>query len=218
MDHGSPEPRVRKRRLAVKAKGQRDLSDLIGDGGQLSGAPKRLLNWKLDWATYFQRFCEAHGGNPVEIGGKLVLPDGWSYSCTSHKGPEWPPPQDPVARAALIAAYWAERKGIVGDELRLLKETRRGIKELLVARDQPVVKVVGRQEMVDGKVKQHWDRSDLNLDEIDLRIKWLEDDVAHADQMLLELKGTSDEQTEILQGVPGRSGGDVVTGGQGIGR
>src|SRR5437870_10521119 len=57
-------------------------------------APTRLLQIKLDWREHFRRWCELHGGNPVEVGGRLLAPDGWGYSATSYGGPEYPPPTD----------------------------------------------------------------------------------------------------------------------------
>jgi len=65
-----------------------------------SDLPKRLdvfakavqiENVDLDWRAYFISFCEAHG-SPVQYGGRLLFPDGWTYSATDYHGPEWPPP------------------------------------------------------------------------------------------------------------------------------
>lgn len=63
---------------------------------------------KLDWKAYFESFCELHG-KPVDHAGRLLFSDGWTYSRTDHKGPEWPPPSSPGELAELQKVYWGIR-------------------------------------------------------------------------------------------------------------
>lgn len=185
IQQGTPDPIVRKRKLSSKPKRDRDLGDVVGDGGLQPGAPVKLLNWKLDWRAYFHRFCADHGGNPIEIGGRLVLPDGWAYSCTDYRGPEWPPPTNPVAKTALLIAYWTERAGIVRDELKLLRITRKSMLDQMVARSSPMIKRVKRFDEAKGKNVAA--NEELSLDSVDARIGWLEADLEHSAEQLEEL-------------------------------
>lgn len=66
-------------------------------------APRR----RIDWAQYFRDFCGVHGRPLAHPDGERVLfPDGWTYSIRSHRGPEWPPPDDPKQRWTLVLTYW----------------------------------------------------------------------------------------------------------------
>ena len=75
------------------------------DAGTL-GPPE--VNFRLSWRDYFLGFCGAHG-EPVQAMGRLLFPDGWSYSSTDYKGPEWPPPAGAEQLAELLRAYWDGR-------------------------------------------------------------------------------------------------------------
>lgn len=63
---------------------------------------------KLNWKAYFNGFCEQHG-KPVDCRGRLLFADGWMYSRTDPKGPEWSPPTDPEELARLKRDYWSIR-------------------------------------------------------------------------------------------------------------
>lgn len=63
---------------------------------------------KLDWRSYFEGFCELHG-KPVDYKGRLLFPDGWTYSRTEHQGPEYPPPTDKRHLQELKRDYWQAR-------------------------------------------------------------------------------------------------------------
>lgn len=149
-------------------------------------APRRLLNWKLDWRAYFRRFCQEHGGNPVDLGDKIVLPDGWSYSRTRYEGPEWPPPPEPQL-SALMTRYWTERRGIVSQELKHLTFARTDLRDAMAARSAPLIRRAGVKDEATGE--RRWQSEELTLDAIDERIKWLVDDVALCDAELAKLKG-----------------------------
>ena len=150
------------------------------------GEPVRLLNWRLDWKAYFNGFCELHGGNPVEVDGKLVLPDGWSYSSTAYEGPEWPPPKDEAEFVRVMTAYWNERRGIVSDELKLLQNTRRSMVDQMVNRSAPLMKKV---RVFDEVAEKHrWQADELNLDAVDERISWLKADLENSVHELEKLQ------------------------------
>ena len=191
MDFGPPDPRTRK----VRPQRRRDRHQ-----EQLRAAFDPL-NVKPDWEEYHRRFCSFHGGNEVEIRGKLVLPDGWSISSTSYKGPEWPPPDDKHELAMLLTEYWTERRGIVRQELRMLQVQRDEMVRAYGHRSIPVPrKVASRDEA--GAVKVG--HEDIGLSAVDARMAWLGGDVKHCEAMIEEY---SDEQTGILRGVAGVGGG-----------
>jgi hypothetical protein len=66
----------------------------------------------IDFRQYFRDFCAQHG-EPVQQGNRLLFPDGWSYHSLSHKGPEWPPPSDPVKLRVIKITYWRARMQLV---------------------------------------------------------------------------------------------------------
>ena len=174
-------------------------------------APRRLLNFKLDWQAYFRRFAGHHGGrhgNGVEISGRLVFEDGWAYSATSYQGPEWRPPADPAELRALLAAYWRERRGIVADELKLLVAGREALKDSLVKLSLPLMRRVRRYDETKSHGDPGWCYYDAvpleDLAEFDERIAWLAADLEECETKIEEL---SDEQTTVLSGVAERSGG-----------
>jgi hypothetical protein len=76
----------------------------------------------VDWPQLFKDFCELHG-EPVVVPGKdlrLLFADGWVHAC-DHRGPIWPPPDDPFALRNLREQYWSLRKGMVVRELNTLE-------------------------------------------------------------------------------------------------
>lgn len=107
-------PRVRK----TKPKGILDLS----------------LQLRLDWKAYFDAFCEKHG-DPVEWGGRVLFPDGWTYSITSYQGPEYMPPEDPKALLRLQAEYWRVRYERIREVYHTVRELIERLKKAQAFRD-----------------------------------------------------------------------------------
>lgn len=97
--------------------------------------PAKALH--LDWKAYFDDFCLAHG-DPVEYGGRVLFPDGWTYSLTSYKGPEWQPPLDPKALRDLQIAYWGVRYNTTLAQFEMLKGFLQDILKLQQGRDRPL--------------------------------------------------------------------------------
>ena len=138
---------------------------------------------KLDWRAYFRAFCEAHGGDPVAHGGRLLFQDGWQYSSTDHAGPEWPPPEDPNKLLALRRFYWQRRRQIVEAEWRKLWEAVRGLEELQGHKSAPLQSQAGRE----GGERRA--AGPLDLAGLKARLSWLQDDVGWCEQKLAELAG-----------------------------
>ena len=138
---------------------------------------------ELDWAEYFRGFCRIHG-DPLTLDGRLVFPDGWSYSCTSHAGPEYPPPANPLDRALLQRTYWTLRKRINQVEAEELRKDVEALARLDAAKSAPLVQFYPFQGE-DGKWKMGSRVVDLNA--FLGRLRWLEDDVRLAEDELKKL-------------------------------
>jgi hypothetical protein len=128
----------------------------------------------LDWRAYFRAFSEAHGGDPVYHGGRLLFADGWQYSSTDHAGPEWAPPESEEELRRLVRAYWKRRLQIVTAERKLLWERLKGLEQLQAAKSLPLQRTA-REPDGEGRVKMV--RGPLDLDGMRARLAWLADDI-----------------------------------------
>lgn len=119
----------------------------------------------MDWHAYYKDFDQAHGGNPVRHGGRLLYHDGWTYSATDEQGPEWSPPADPILLRQLQVAYWTERGAIVKRELEALEQMAKGLEMLAKAKSMPLRykirttdesgKGIVRDEVYQGEFRSH---------------------------------------------------------------
>lgn len=144
---------------------------------------------RLDWRAYFARFCEAHGNNPVEHGGRLLFADGWRYSMTDHAGPEWPPPSGADFKE-LQRAYWNKRLALVEVERGRLQRTIGELQQLQDQRRVPLQQrtIVWSDDYAeDGHRMATVNCSDVQLMPLQQRLKLLTADVAHCGKMLKEL-------------------------------
>lgn len=83
---------------------------------------------RVDWRQYFRDFCEKHGDPLTHPSGAVLLfPDGWSYSATSHRGPEWPPPDDPQQHWEQVRLYWRLARLGIRRELVVAREELAGV-------------------------------------------------------------------------------------------
>jgi len=159
---------------------------------------RRALEPRIDWRAYFFRFSTEHGGDPVQFEGRLLWADGWGHSATDYRGPEYPPPEDPVELARLARAYWQERRRMVTAERRLLsarlenlESLQRGRSVALQQRELAVDERSGTASVVTG---------DLDLSALRGRLAWLGQDAADCERKLTELV----EREETLDGVEKR--------------
>ena len=184
-----PADRKEPRKISHKRKADRSLFEV--------GGSEKLLRVDLDWRAYFYRFAEEHGGNPVEIDGRQVFPDGWSYSTTDYRGPEWSSPLEP-ALTQLLIRYWTERYEIVWDELKALKLAREDIVQQSIYRSVPLQRKVKVLDEVSGKVQRT--AEDVTTVVHDERIKWLEGDLEYCQEQLNRLKGAKDASQSVPAG------------------
>ena len=174
-----PDPRTFDRGRKPISK-KRTIHKGVGKEAGRLDSPDKLLSWRVDWAEYFRRFSDLHGGNPVELGGVLVFEDGWQYSATDPSGPEYPPPTKLEELLKLRLAYLRERAGIVRDEVKALREARARLAELLLAKNAPLPRRVFLGK--DDKGLATWEHQDLSLIAIDARLEWLDADLAETER------------------------------------
>lgn len=108
--------------------------------GGASSSP--MPQMRMDWKAYYLAFCEAHGGFPMQDRGRLLFPDGWTYSSTSYIGPEWGPPEDRQEFLELVQRYWRLRRVLVKNELSYRKQVLEGLQEMSHTRSVPLQSVI----------------------------------------------------------------------------
>lgn len=139
---------------------------------------------RISWRAYFRTFCEQHGGYPltVEDGTRLLFSDGWQYSSTSWKGPEYPPPDDGAERAALVRTYWGLRKSAVSITLAEVSEKLRAMEALQGSRSAPLQQRTVHRDPATGK--RTVTTEPVNLDELRGRVEWLRADLLLSEERL----------------------------------
>jgi hypothetical protein len=147
---------------------------------------------RLDWRAYWQRFKEVHGNDPVPFKGRLLFPDGWTYSNSSHAGPEWPPPDDPEELRKLLLAYWLIRRKVCLNERDHLFNLIQQLKESQRQRSAPLQqRLVMTLEGEDGKQRKKFSFGDVNPEQLEAeggRLWWLRQDVQDCESRIEELK------------------------------
>lgn len=139
-----------------------------------AGTAPRVI---IDWQEYFRRFCEVHGKFPLMYKGRLLFPDGWTYSATDHAGPEWPPPDDEGRRNELRRNYWKLRLFAVKKELALARDWLRQCEELIATRSvTPAQRTQFVGEDRTGRAVLQTQVADLDVDGARQRVDWLERD------------------------------------------
>lgn len=139
------------------------------------------LDLALDWRAYFRAFLEAHG-EPHEHGGRLWFEDGWSYSATSHAGPEWPPPSDP-RELAEVRRRW-------------LRLRRAEVKAERLKTDRLLRQVAGYQAVKSLPLLRRVRRTEEGADEHGRPVRLVRHEAApvDAEALLFRLRGLTDEQ------------------------
>lgn len=137
----------------------------------------------LDWKGYFVEFCRVHG-EPVEMGGRLVFRDGWSYSATDYEGPEWPPPPKFEELDELVFKYWVTRQGLLSRLLATLTHQLGQLEDLTKARSLPVQ----QQVVVDTDAGKRRGYRPLDLSLLRSKVAWVRADLEEAESRLKEIE------------------------------
>ena len=154
---------------------------------KLAPAPA-YLDIRPDYQATFKAFCEQHGNNPIVHRGVLLFADGYRYSRTDYRGPEFPPPDNPAERTELLRTYWTERQRIVTHRVRLLQERRETMLRDIRARSAPfvgIIRYMARDEA--GNRKLVVERGPLDPSIFDGELAWLAADLAECRNRLQEL-------------------------------
>jgi hypothetical protein len=154
---------------------------------------------ELDWKAYFEEFQRQHGGEPVlhQPTNRLLFRDGWMYSASDYKGPEWEAPADTSKLRGLQLDYWTTRRAIVFNMLESLKGKIGDLQQMQRERSAPLQRVLYTKSE-DGKTLKQSVKIDIPM--LLTRVSILEvamqecqdalkalnevcnDDVEHADQ------------------------------------
>jgi len=148
--------------------------------------PPSPVTVELDWDTYFKEFCNFHG-DPIRHRGRLLFPDGWTYSMTDKAGPEWPPPTDPEELRSLLYKYWLVRLRMVKEEYHWLHRMVYDLEEAQRRHSLPLQQVLVSYNEEDGLY--HRSVKPLELKDFqEGRLEWLAQDVKDCEAKLRELE------------------------------
>lgn len=160
------------------------ISGQVTPGGQEPLPSSDESRFVLDWPAYFTGFCVEHGSNPVLHGGRLLFSDGWTYSRTSHRGPEWPPPPEPE-RSRLMLVYWRKRRAVVESLRSALADTLEGLRNLQAVKSAQIMHRVIRRDEASGK--RRIESVPFHPKAMEDRLEWLTEDVRECDRKVREL-------------------------------
>ena len=150
----------------------------------------KYIRIDLDWTAYYAKFKEMHGMWPVKFKGRLLFEDGWTYSLTDLKGPEWSPPTEYFELWKLHVAYWAIRRRIVKHERDYLRILLDNLRELQRNKSAPLQqRFVAYNEDREGNQVPSYEFKDVDLLSIEEgRLAWLEEDVRECNERLITLQ------------------------------
>lgn len=140
---------------------------------------------ELSWVAYYFRFKQEHG-YPVQHKGRLLFPDGWTYSATDYAGPEWPPPKSTSVLLRLRLAYWETRLQTVREEHRVLKSKLEGFRRLQQGRSVPLQQYTA--EYHKGFKRKLSEPADLDLEAFQGRFEWLGTEIRDCYERIKEIK------------------------------
>lgn len=146
---------------------------------------EQRVQLRIDWRAYYREFCDAHGGIPVEHGGRQLFEDGWTYSLTDYRGPEWPPPADARELLALKIEYWNIRLKAVLAQRDRLAVLLRDVEQLMLRRSCPLQQ---RVTYVDEAGKRQTQTGPLDVEPLRARHELFCDDVAYCEDKLNQLR------------------------------
>lgn len=141
----------------------------------------------LDWLDYFVEFQKKHG-EPVIYGGKLLFPDGWTYSATDHSGPEWPPSKDKDELQKYLKAYWITRKSVIQHLAFELNSLIEGIEEVQRCRD--IALPVWTIKKSETDERQVFRKSFVDLQDLQSKVTWYNNEIKTCNAELEKIEST----------------------------
>ena len=141
----------------------------------------KQLRFRFDWKAYWEGFKAIHG-EPMPFGARLLFPDGWMYSSTDYRGPEWAPGEDEVRLRRL---YCMARRREIKRQLRDTAEFLRELSTFASTKSAPLMQV-GPVCIEDGKPVR--EAVKVNLQALQDRVHWLESELVKAQRTLWQLQ------------------------------
>jgi len=138
---------------------------------------------ELNWLAYWAEFKRIHHDHPVRWGGRFLFRDGWTYG-TNPKGPEWPPPEDPVELRRLQRDYWTIRLAELRYEYADVADSLDSLRQMQDGRSATLMQRI--REHQNGRLVT--DDRPLDLSALELRLSDLRGYVAEAIDNLTKLE------------------------------
>lgn len=140
---------------------------------------------KIDWKQYFKEFCAEHGHWPIQDGGRLLFPDGWSCSASDYAGPYVAPPDNLEHLVQLKVKYWKRVLDIVHNDRSKLERDMLGLAEVQTAMNTELpVAHLRFDDEVDRYVRFH---QRVDWQHLKMRLQWLVDEERTALEHLVNL-------------------------------
>lgn len=153
----------------------------------------------IDWVGYYENFRDKHG-EPVSYQGRILFPDGWTYSATDFKGPEYPPPEDKLQLWEMQKAYWIIRKAMLLVEFSDLKVKAECIVELQSVKDAPLMflQTTIKEDGTKEKLSQEFDLTILidRLDFLTQQITVCDREIGQYKQFIQDQKNGNSNRNE----------------------
>ncbi len=123
--------------------------------------------------------------------------DGWQYSATDYKGPEYPPPTDPYQLRHLKRMYWVQRRFAVRFTV---NEVAARLEAIELQQDGRSVPLQQSTRFWDEELKK-WVtvRGPVDTTLLKARLHMLQADLVVCEQMLEELKDGRDTKIQSEQ-------------------
>jgi hypothetical protein len=117
--------------------------------------------------------------------GRLLFMDGWQYSSTDYRGPEYPPPTDEYQLRHLKRMYWTQRRFAVKFTVNDVAARLEAIELQQEGRDQPLQQTTRYYD--DDMRKWVTIKGPVDTTLLKARLQFLRQDLVVCDQMLEEL-------------------------------
>jgi hypothetical protein len=144
--------------------------------------PPRVVT-KIDWEEYFQEFRRVHGLFPLVHKGRLLFPDGWTYSMTDYRGPEWPPPDDEVELRRLCLSYWYLRRKAIRRDLKIEQWRLDDVRALVGSRSCKLQQSTMYFDQESRRIVKT--KLPLDVTQFEGRVAWLETALAECEEMIV---------------------------------
>ena len=146
----------------------------------------------VDYVAYFEAFCHAHSGegSPMQYGGTLIFPDGWTYDAYHHEGPENEPPEDSYSLLRLRALYWTLRLRLLRRHYSEFVIRVRNLKHLQQFKSSPLMvsRIVKQRSKTTGQLRYVQRSSEVDFDHLEIEQEGLQREIELCESKLTDLR------------------------------